>query len=94
LRELGASHVINYRRYPDLSQQVLDANGGSGADYLIETGGAGTLDQSIKAAAVGGSISVIGMLTGTYGTFNTCRSYAGHFVFREPSAAQSKCSSE
>jgi NADPH:quinone reductase-like Zn-dependent oxidoreductase len=71
LRELGASQVINYRRYPDWSQQVLEATGGSGADYLIETGGAGTLDQSIKAAAVGGCISVIGMLTGAYGTFDT-----------------------
>jgi NADPH:quinone reductase-like Zn-dependent oxidoreductase len=71
LRELGATHVINYRRYPDWSQQVLDVTGGSGADYLIETGGAGTLDQSIKAAAVCGSISVIGMLTGAYGTFDT-----------------------
>jgi len=71
LRALGASHVINYRRYPDWSRQVLDATGGNGADYLIETGGAGTLDQSIKAAAVGGSICVIGMLTGAYGTFDT-----------------------
>jgi NADPH:quinone reductase-like Zn-dependent oxidoreductase len=71
LRELGASHVINYRRYPDWSQQVLEVTGGAGVDYLVETGGAGTLDQSIKAAAVGGSISIIGMLTGAYGTFDT-----------------------
>jgi NADPH:quinone reductase-like Zn-dependent oxidoreductase len=71
LLELGASHVINYRRYPEWSEQVLEFTGGAGVDYLVETGGAGTLDQSIKAAAVGGSISVIGMLTGAYGTFDT-----------------------
>jgi NADPH:quinone reductase-like Zn-dependent oxidoreductase len=71
LLELGASHVINYRRYPEWSEQVLEFTGGAGVDYLVETGGAGTLDQSIKATAVGGSISVIGMLTGAYGTFDT-----------------------
>jgi NADPH:quinone reductase-like Zn-dependent oxidoreductase len=71
LLELGASHVINYRRSPDWSEQVLEVTGGTGVDHLVETGGAGTLDQSIKATAVGGAISVIGMLTGAYGTFDT-----------------------
>jgi NADPH:quinone reductase-like Zn-dependent oxidoreductase len=71
LLELGVSHVINYKRCPDWSEQVLEVTGGVGVDYLVETGGAGTLDQSIKAAAVGASISVIGMLTGAYGTFDT-----------------------
>lgn len=71
LRELGASHVINYRRHPDWSHQVLEVTGGSGVDYLLETAGAETLDQSLNAVAVGGSISVIGMLTGAYGAFDT-----------------------
>jgi len=71
LLDLGASHVTNYRRYPDWSHQVLEVTGGMGVDYIVDTGGAGTLDQSIKAAAVGGSISVVGMLTGAYGTFDT-----------------------
>jgi NADPH:quinone reductase-like Zn-dependent oxidoreductase len=71
LRQLGAAHVINYREEIDWSRQVLELTGGSGVDHIIETGGAGTLDQSIKSAAVGGSISVIGMLSGAYGTFDT-----------------------
>lgn len=71
LRQLGAAHVINYRQRVDWSRQVLELTGGSGVDHIIETGGAGTLDQSIKSAAVGGSISVIGMLSGAYGTFDT-----------------------
>jgi NADPH:quinone reductase-like Zn-dependent oxidoreductase len=71
LRRLGAAHVINYRQQIDWSRQVLELTGASGVDHIIETGGAGTLDQSIKSAAVGGSISVIGMLTGAYGTFDT-----------------------
>jgi NADPH:quinone reductase-like Zn-dependent oxidoreductase len=71
LRQLGAAHVINCRQRIDWSHQVLEFTGGSGVDHIIETGGAGTLDQSIKSAAIGGSISVIGMLTGAYGTFDT-----------------------
>jgi NADPH:quinone reductase-like Zn-dependent oxidoreductase len=71
LRQLGAVHVINYRQQIEWSRQVLELTGGSGVDHIIETGGAGTLDQSIKSAAVGGAISVIGMLTGAYGTFDT-----------------------
>lgn len=70
LRQLGAAHVINYRRHADWSRQVLELTGGAGVDHIIETGGAGTLDQSIKSAAVGGSISVIGMLSGAYGAFD------------------------
>jgi NADPH:quinone reductase-like Zn-dependent oxidoreductase len=71
LQELGASHVISYRRSPDWSHEVLDVTSGVGVDCVVETGGAGTLDQSIKAAAVGGSVSVTGMLTGAYGTFDS-----------------------
>jgi NADPH:quinone reductase-like Zn-dependent oxidoreductase len=71
LRELGATHLFNYRRQPDWSRAVLEVTNGAGVDHVIETGGAGTLDQSIKATAVGGCISVIGMLTGASGTFDT-----------------------
>jgi NADPH:quinone reductase-like Zn-dependent oxidoreductase len=71
LRELGATHLVNYRRLPDWSRAVLEFTNGAGVDHVIETGGAGTLDQSIKATAVGGCISVIGMLTGASGTFDT-----------------------
>jgi NADPH:quinone reductase-like Zn-dependent oxidoreductase len=71
LRELGATHVLNYRLQPDWSREVLEVTNGVGVDHVIETGGAGTLDQSIKATAVGGCISVIGVLTGATGTFDT-----------------------
>jgi NADPH:quinone reductase-like Zn-dependent oxidoreductase len=64
LRGLGAMHVIDYTREAEWSRSVLELTGGCGVDHVIETGGAGTLDQSIKAAAVGGTISLIGMLTG------------------------------
>ncbi len=71
LRELGAAHIINWKQESDWSHQVLELTGGAGVDHIIETGGSGTLGQSIKSAAVGGCISVIGMLTGAYGSFDT-----------------------
>jgi NADPH:quinone reductase-like Zn-dependent oxidoreductase len=71
LRRLGAAHVIDYERDPEWSRYVLEVTGGSGVDHVIETGGAGTLDQSIKSAATDGTISLIGMLTGATGTFDT-----------------------
>ncbi len=33
-------------------------------DHVVEVGGAGTLEQSIRATAIGGQIGVIGVLSG------------------------------
>jgi NADPH:quinone reductase-like Zn-dependent oxidoreductase len=71
LRQLGATHVIDYAQEPEWSRAVLEASGGTGVDHVIETGGAGTLDQSIKATATGGVISLIGTLSGAAGRFDT-----------------------
>jgi NADPH:quinone reductase-like Zn-dependent oxidoreductase len=64
---LGAEHVIRYKREPEWSREVLEVTGGAGVDHVVETGGAGTIDESIKAAAMGGSISLVGLLTGAGG---------------------------
>lgn len=63
-RALGADDVINYARQPDWSAEVLRLTGGQGVDQVIEVGGAGTLPQSIRCAASGGIVSIIGMLAG------------------------------
>jgi NADPH:quinone reductase-like Zn-dependent oxidoreductase len=52
-------HVVDYTREAEWSRSVLESTGGTGVDHIIETGGAGTLDQSIKARAVGGTISLL-----------------------------------
>lgn len=67
LEQLGAEHVIRYKREPEWSRVVLEITGGAGVDHVVETGGAGTIDESIKASAMGGSISLIGLLTGAGG---------------------------
>jgi NADPH:quinone reductase-like Zn-dependent oxidoreductase len=71
VRELGARHTINYKTTPEWGRAVLEATGGRGADHVIEVGGPGTLPQSIRAARIGGHISLIGVLTGRGGEVPT-----------------------
>jgi NADPH:quinone reductase-like Zn-dependent oxidoreductase len=67
LERLGAERVIRYEREPEWSRALLEATGGDGVDHVVETGGASTIDESIKATAIGGSISLVGLLTGAGG---------------------------
>ena len=45
----------------------MDWTGGRGVDHVVEVGGPGTLAQSIQAVALGGRITLIGVLTGVSG---------------------------
>jgi NADPH:quinone reductase-like Zn-dependent oxidoreductase len=66
---LGAVAGVNYKTQPDWDKWVRQQCGGTGADIVIEVGGAGTLDRSVKAARFGGHVALIGVLAGT-GAFN------------------------
>ena len=63
-RELGADEIINYRATPEWGKAARALTGGRGVDHVVEVGGAGTLEQSIRATAIGGRIGVIGVLSG------------------------------
>jgi NADPH:quinone reductase-like Zn-dependent oxidoreductase len=63
-RQLGADETINYRATADWGQAVRRLTDGRGVDHVVEVGGAGTLEQSIRATAIGGQIAVIGVLSG------------------------------
>lgn len=71
LKTLGADHLINYRETPAWGAAALMLTGGRGVDCVVEIGGAGTLDQSMIAARVGGHIALIGVLTGFAGPITT-----------------------
>ncbi|KAH8548515.1 hypothetical protein BGW37DRAFT_514597 [Umbelopsis sp. PMI_123] len=58
------THVINYKKFPNWEQEVLKVTCGHGADYIIETGGVGTIEKSLQCVTYGGIISVIGFLAG------------------------------
>jgi alcohol dehydrogenase len=60
LKALGASEVINYTEAPDWDEKARDLTGGSGVDCVVEIGGPGTIEKSLKALAVGGHVSLIG----------------------------------
>lgn len=64
LKGLGADHVVDYRAVPEWARVARDVTNGRGVDHVVEVGGGGTLDQSIKAVRPGGTISLIGVLSG------------------------------
>ncbi len=74
LRELGASQLINYKSNPEWGDTVRELTGG-GVDQVIEIGGAGTLEQSLRAVRAGGTVSLIGILAGS-GDFQPNRIFA------------------
>ncbi len=71
LEALGADHLINYQSESDWGHKALELTGGAGVDVVVEVGGPGTLPQSIRAVAMGGHISLIGVLTGISGAIPT-----------------------
>lgn len=62
LQSLGVTETINYKKTPDWGKKVKGITGG--VDHVVEVGGAGTLNESLKAVSYGGQISLIGVLTG------------------------------
>lgn len=71
LRDLGADELINYKEVPAWGPKALELTGGRGVDTVVEVGGAGTLDQSMLAARVGGHIALLGVLAGVAGPVQT-----------------------
>jgi NADPH:quinone reductase-like Zn-dependent oxidoreductase len=63
MRGLGAEGTINYRTVPEWQEAVLEMTGGRGIDRVVEVGGPGTLQRSIAATRVGGTVALIGILT-------------------------------
>lgn len=63
-RALGADETINYRSTPDWDAEVLKRTDGAGVDLVVETVGAQTFGRSLNAAAVEGTVFVVGFVTG------------------------------
>jgi NADPH:quinone reductase-like Zn-dependent oxidoreductase len=62
-KALGATHGIN-RNTEDWVESVYRLTNDHGVDHILETVGGPHLSQSIRAVAMGGRISVIGVLEG------------------------------
>ncbi|CCD98743.1 NAD(P)-dependent alcohol dehydrogenase [Bradyrhizobium sp. STM 3809] len=63
LKELGADVTLNYKTTPDWGRQAREITG-QGVDLVVEVGGVGTLNESIRATRIGGTIAFIGVLAG------------------------------
>ena len=61
---LGAHHVINYREREDWDTVALELTNKRGVDHVVEIGGPGTLQRSMRAVKIGGHIAVIGVVAG------------------------------
>jgi NADPH:quinone reductase-like Zn-dependent oxidoreductase len=64
LRALGAAEVLDTRDEPAWGDRARKLAGGEGVDHVVEVGGHGTFDQSVRAVRLGGTISLIGVLAG------------------------------
>ncbi|MEE4278395.1 MAG: NAD(P)-dependent alcohol dehydrogenase [Halieaceae bacterium] len=66
LRELGADEVVNYREQTEWGRVAREISSG-GVALVVEVGGPGTVTQSVRALKIGGTIGMIGVLTGIAG---------------------------
>ncbi len=60
-KELGAAHGL-HRGSSDVVGETLDITNGRGVDHILELVGGDNFKQSVEMVAVGGRISVIGLL--------------------------------
>lgn len=70
LRALGAEQVIDYRADATWGERARAITGGRGVDLVVDVGGQATFDQSSAALRYGGSMSMLGVLTGGRGEVN------------------------
>lgn len=69
---LGADIVVNVDAVP-LVARALELTGGRGVDVVVDTtpGPAATLDDAVRAAAIGGRVVIAGIKRGAASTFDT-----------------------
>jgi NADPH:quinone reductase-like Zn-dependent oxidoreductase len=67
---MGADQLINYKTSPEWGKAVRDGTNGVGADLIIEVGGGGTIEQSMRAIKIGGHIAIVGVVAGMGSAFN------------------------
>ena len=87
VRGLGVpeSDTINYRTTPEWHEAVLARTEGRGVDHVIEVGGGGTLQRSLKALRIGGQIHLVGYLAGREGGISPLEIFARKAVIRPAS---------
>ncbi len=68
-KALGADAVCVTSDTPAWEKWAWELTGGQGVDLVVEVGGAGTMERSLRCVRYGGHIALIGVLSGP-GSFN------------------------
>jgi NADPH:quinone reductase-like Zn-dependent oxidoreductase len=61
---MGADETINYTETPEWNKAARALTDGHGFDHILEVGGEKTLPQSLRCIRPGGTLSMIGILSG------------------------------
>ena len=61
-KELGATHLINYRKVPDWASKVLEVTDGKGVDLVVDVVGAGDIEETLRCTTFGGMVINVGLL--------------------------------
>lgn len=67
-RALGLHAGLNYREHPEWDRWAQEQTGGEGVDLVVEVGGLGTLERSLRAIRFGGTVAQIGVLSSAAGS--------------------------
>jgi NADPH:quinone reductase-like Zn-dependent oxidoreductase len=78
VKSLGADATINYRAVPEWAKATREFTGGRGYDLILELGGEKTLPQSLRCIRPGGTLAMIGILSG-----NTMATPLGLIITRQ-----------
>lgn len=62
---LGADAAVDYRAVPEWAKATREITGGRGYDLILELGGEKTLPQSLRCIRPGGTVAMIGVLSGS-----------------------------
>jgi NADPH:quinone reductase-like Zn-dependent oxidoreductase len=65
VKALGADATVNYRAVPEWAKATREITGGRGYDLIFELGGEKTLPQSLRCIRPGGTVAMIGILSGS-----------------------------
>jgi len=78
VKKMGADATVNYKSTPEWAKATRDITEGRGYDHIVELGGEKTLPQSLLCIRPGGTISMIGVLSG-----GTLTAQLGRIVTRQ-----------
>ncbi|KKO89247.1 hypothetical protein AAW12_24390 [Sphingobacterium sp. Ag1] len=70
LKALGADEVINYKEFPEWSNEIQRRNNGVGVDVTLDVAGNESIEQSILSVKEHGFVGLVGFMSGSKLSFD------------------------